>query len=475
MENDIVAVGKIVSTRYVLRNERGELIEENFSAEKPFSYLHGAKNTIPGFQWLLDGRRVGDVLHSVRVPPEAAYGLERQALMVPRDEFEELPALAVGDSVQISSENGEVELSVVAIEDRAIFFGGERVGHRLAGEALIYDRIEITDVRDPEPSELAANQVSFPFDIFNQIKLPGPDGELLAALRHLCMFPPYPWGQRLYAEVFRTQCRELDGDVIELGVGKGGMSIFLATLCRTLGKRVFSLDSFQGLPPPDPVRDNPYFQNSDYAGRPGSNDLFDRFCANTERFGVKDIITPVRGYFQDTLPRLEPGQRFCFAHLDSDLYDSVLLSLDAIYDRVVDGGVIVIDDFFHHAMGPARAATDFFNRRQIYPTYHVSFPYSVFIIKGESDERPNETPRSLDGNWYSFDWLRRDQYFVDIVNASVERNRQVAGASENSRILADLLNRNTYRSSDIYLYWKALEDYWDSFSTSRREQPPLRI
>jgi hypothetical protein len=310
----------------------------------------------------------------------------------------------------------------------------------------------------------------FPFDLFDHDRMPGEIGELLRTTRHLSMVPPYPWGQWLYGRVLSHKWTSLSGDVIELGVGLGGMSIFLGLLVKPLGKKVLSFDSFAGLPSPNPLKDNSCFKQGDYGPKLDSRDLYERFESAIDEFALKDTVIPVKGFFADTLGQLSMNQQFCLAHLDSDIYDSILISLEAVFDRVVDGGMIVIDDCFHHSQGVMRAAADFFNSRSLYPIYHVSFPYSVVIFKGEEAKAPFK--RSLDGNTYSFEWLRRDTHFMRILRLSVEqalRNGEDERSFKNRLALLDLLRSDASHSSDIYVYWKALESFWDSFADYRAE------
>lgn len=317
----------------------------------------------------------------------------------------------------------------------------------------------------------------FPFDLFNNDRMPGAIGELLRATRHLSMFPPFPWGQWLYGRLLRDRWLALPGDLIELGVGLGGMSIFLGSLVKETGKRVWSFDSFVGLPTPDPAKDNPCFKEGDYGPRPDAPDLLERFQAAINHFGLKGTVIPLKGLFTETLELLPTGQHFCLVHLDSDIYDSVLVSLERVYERVVEGGVIIIDDYFHHAQGAMRAAADFFNSRRIRPIYHVSFPYSVFMFKGEEAERSQK--RSLDGNTYSFDWLRRDTHFMRVLRLSMEkagRDCEDGRSFQNRSMLLELLGSRESHSSDIYVYWRAMESFWDSFADcDAASRPPQLI
>jgi len=306
-------------------------------------------------------------------------------------------------------------------------------------------------------------------------QMPGRTGELIRKVKDISLVPPYPWGNWLYSRVFKEQCARLEGDIIELGVGKGGMSIFLAYLAADNNKKVFSFDSFEGLPKNISTKNNLYFKAKDYAGSgKEKTDLYSRFLSSIEQHGFKDITIPVKGFFSDTLSTISPNQKFCFAHLDSDLYESVYQSLEAIFEKVVDGGIIVIDDFFHHAQGPLRACSEFFNSLSCFPVYHVVFPYSVFIIKGE-DGRNLTHKRALDGNHYSFEWLKNDDHFRNTLMSYIDRVTAVSKQDEpseqllsssiyNAELLLSILTKPHSQSSDIYFYWAALEDYWDSFA-----------
>ena len=55
-------------------------------------------------------------------------------------------------------------------------------------------------------------------------------------------------------------------------------------------------------------------------------------------------FTLVRGWFKDTLPTLDVDG-IAVLRLDGDLYDSTLGSLEALFPRVVSGGLVIIDDY----------------------------------------------------------------------------------------------------------------------------------
>jgi hypothetical protein len=61
---------------------------------------------------------------------------------------------------------------------------------------------------------------------------------------------------------------------------------------------------------------------------------------------AEDVVVPVKGLFADTLPRMkrELGT-LCLLHLDGDWYESTKDILVNLFDQVVAGGYLQIDDY----------------------------------------------------------------------------------------------------------------------------------
>lgn len=322
---------------------------------------------------------------------------------------------------------------------------------------------------------------TFPVKVFGHKQFPGPTGELVERVRPMSMFPPHPWGPWLYAKVFEERCAQLEGDLLEAGVGSGGTSFFFGLLLQQLGqeRRVFSVDSFEGLPEPDRRKDNSCFVKGDYGEAAltasplaallgeDANPLLEAFKLNAKGLGLEDTVVPIKGFFDDVLPTLSPEQRFCFVHIDADIYSSVLCALEQLWDRVVPGGVVAIDDFFHPVQGPLRAAAEFFNDRGLEPVYHVAFPYSVFVVK----EDWGRVERGVDGNAYSLDYLRADDLLVDAVRNSRKASRKDPRARANCERLLEVLTQPPY-PGDIYDYWRALEQFWRAIDARPEDRQP---
>jgi len=291
----------------------------------------------------------------------------------------------------------------------------------------------------------------------------GEMGQRIHALRSLSLTPPFPWGQWLYARLLEERLPVISGALVEFGVAKGGMSLLLGHIAARAGRRVYSFDSFNGLPDPDPVLENPYFRQGDYSARPDLGDLLERFKALVKHEHLSDVIQPVPGLFEQTFSSVPPLSSIAFAHIDVDLYQSVRCCLDWVWPLLAPGGLLAIDDFFHQSQGPSRAVSEFFRLISQEPLYHISFPYSVVIIKGEA--APPDLRRCIDGNRYTLDFLRRDGVLRAAVAAAANRAAAAGGLprrAANAGMLHDLLRTDAPdRSGNIYDYWRALEDYWD--------------
>ena len=146
----------------------------------------------------------------------------------------------------------------------------------------------------------------------------------------------------------------LEGDVVELGCYVGESSKWLRRTLNTFysDKQLFVYDSFEGLPPLNECE-------KDCGWTPGT-------LKTTKEVLVKNFIDNnlappyiVKGWFKDIPPSKLP-EKICFAFLDGDFYDSIYQSLEKVYDRVVDGGVILFHDYGRPDLpGVEKAVKDF--------------------------------------------------------------------------------------------------------------------
>jgi hypothetical protein len=151
------------------------------------------------------------------------------------------------------------------------------------------------------------------------------------------------------------------GDFLEAGVCHGGASIFLRALQVAYGEddRVTWLaDSFEGVPPPTHPVDRDHDLDLTEARLPWMAAGIDAVRDNFDTYDLlSDGVRFLPGLFADTLPQA-PVERLAILRVDGDLYSSTRETLDAMYDRVSDGGYVIVDDY--GCLEPCRLAVDGF-------------------------------------------------------------------------------------------------------------------
>lgn len=138
-----------------------------------------------------------------------------------------------------------------------------------------------------------------------------------------------------------------EGDVIEFGVFQGGSTRQLAQL----GRRVWALDTFEGMPAEDFREDQ------------GDHDLPGKFKSKFtvwEMFKNNPNICPLQGRFVDTLPIIPKSIQIAFAYMDCDLYESYMQALSWLEKHLVKDAYVFIDDY--KACAGCRKAVDLWSK-----------------------------------------------------------------------------------------------------------------
>ena len=161
---------------------------------------------------------------------------------------------------------------------------------------------------------------------------------------------------------------EVPGDLIETGVWRGGACILMRAVLsayQVTDRRVWVADSFEGVPPPDLDR-YPSDVGSDYHTFEDLSVSFETVRSNIDKYGLlDDQVVFLRGWFKDTLGTA-PIERLALLRLDGDLYESTIVALDALYDKLSVGGYVIVDDY-HVVEGCRRAIGDFLAARSMSP------------------------------------------------------------------------------------------------------------
>ncbi len=190
-----------------------------------------------------------------------------------------------------------------------------------------------------------------------------------------------PYSQQNYASLSNVyklahllERERISGAVVECGVYLGGCSAVMTSIVQRSGmpRDVWLFDSFAGMPEAT-KEDEGESATTLAAGRMTGNLVpvgtniatleevkkvfFDKLKLKDER------VHFVKGWFQDTLPASKNViGPIALLRVDGDWYASTKVCLEELYDNVVRGGYVIIDDYGYFP-GCRKAVDDFLRAR----------------------------------------------------------------------------------------------------------------
>lgn len=206
----------------------------------------------------------------------------------------------------------------------------------------------------------------------------------------------------------KKELKELSGDILEAGVYRGRMTIALGLFLKKFNQTslIHGFDSFQGFPSYS-IQDQPSeFENllargqidndhyrqivklrkylSEVLQRDNSplsisssgnfeDSRYEELIRKIDFLGLDNIKLYV-GPFKDTMMNKElDSLAFKFVFLDCDLYSSYCETLNFAWPKLVQGGIVVLDEFYSLKFPGARVAVlEFFKDRDDYELVRVS-------------------------------------------------------------------------------------------------------
>ena len=167
---------------------------------------------------------------------------------------------------------------------------------------------------------------------------------------------------------------------VECGVAKGGC-LAMMKYCSGINNKIFGFDSFEGMP--DIIdKDISNYNKSDpkcWIGKSlcdGINSVYTTF----DKLNLDmNNVTLVKGFFQNTLQiqeNIDNISEIAVLRLDGDWYESTKICLEKLYDKVIENGVIIIDDYGHFI--GAKIATDEFRIKHKILTPLIQTDYTEY-------------------------------------------------------------------------------------------------
>lgn len=193
-------------------------------------------------------------------------------------------------------------------------------------------------------------------------------------------------GKRLlYFYELLSRTNSLTGDIVECGVGWGNslLCIIISHQVIQSTKTIWAFDSFAGLPEPskedEPLRPGVKIEKGDLS----YSEAYVK--ARLKKASVPDFmissINFVPGYFDRTLNQFPADRRVAFLHLDVDLYDSYITALEFFYSRLVQGGIVALDEYDDPKWVGCTKAVDHFLRDKPERVEKSAFLDKYFIVK----------------------------------------------------------------------------------------------
>jgi O-methyltransferase len=168
----------------------------------------------------------------------------------------------------------------------------------------------------------------------------------------------------------------LPGDTAECGVYNGAASWFICDHFAGSGKLHHGFDSFEGLPEPAAV-DGDYWHKGD--------GVSSEEAARENLSGFP--VALYKGWIPERFGEVG-DRRFCFVHVDVDLYEPTRASIEFFYPRLVPGGVMLFDDYGSAMCPGARKAIDEFMAGRPEPLIEAPTQQAFLIRRwGEGRER----------------------------------------------------------------------------------------
>ena len=177
----------------------------------------------------------------------------------------------------------------------------------------------------------------------------------------------------------------LPGHIVECGVFKGASLVRFAMMRALFGgdasRRIIGFDTFG--PFPDSVYEADREARQSFVSLAGDQSISTAQLIDALRHkGCEGYVELVAGDIRETLPayvEAHPNLKISLLNIDTDLYEPAKVILEMLYDRVLSGGVVILDNYSTFP-GETKAVDDFLAGRNVTirkPSYPMTPCYLV--------------------------------------------------------------------------------------------------
>ena len=182
----------------------------------------------------------------------------------------------------------------------------------------------------------------------------------------------------LYQSCIYVIENNIQGDLVECGVWRGGSSMMIALTFLSKGvtdRKIYMYDTYEGMSEPSQEdvaitgehaakileREDKQAEDSIWCYA-----SFDEVLSNIKSTGYPlENIKMIKGKVEDTLVTHQP-EKIALLRLDTDWYESTKIELEILFPMLSQNGPLIIDDFGHWE-GAKKAVIEFFKKQQFKP------------------------------------------------------------------------------------------------------------
>jgi hypothetical protein len=156
--------------------------------------------------------------------------------------------------------------------------------------------------------------------------------------------------KRLYMELENIRVSNIEGDLVECGVYRGGNILGMMEYCNSFGlnKKIWLYDTFSGMTSPTAMdKDHNNIWAQDQWDIILCKEGLDQVKQYLSHSSYKNIVYVVGDVCETLQHQHNIPNQIALLRLDTDWFDSTQCELEVLFPKLVSGGSLIIDDYGH--------------------------------------------------------------------------------------------------------------------------------